>query len=153
MDGVAAVRGSWTSEPIYDPETFRTTFTDRRADHDPDELVGELIELTSGTLRFHALIAANSATDVTVFGDLTNRSSAGQSYSIVDYHPLWDYAAVDSGTGADAPATDIEGSPRPVDIPGVGADGTGQEYDIGAYEAQEVVLPPTRVGPEDWVLY
>jgi hypothetical protein len=34
---------------------------------------------------------------------------------------------------------DIEGNPRPVDVPGVGADGTGEEYDMGPFE----YMPPT----------
>ncbi len=42
---------------------------------------------------------------------------------------------IDTGTAAGAPASDIEGRARPVDIPGLGADGTGTEYDMGAYEA------------------
>jgi len=32
------------------------------------------------------------------------------------------------------PVTDIDAIMRPVDIPGVGRDGTGDEYDMGAYE-------------------
>lgn len=47
-------------------------------------------------------------------------------------------AAVDKGTGNGAPDTDRDGNPRPVDISGQGDDATGQEYDIGAYEAQNM---------------
>ena len=40
---------------------------------------------------------------------------------------------IDSGT-VEGPAIDFEGRPRPVDIPGTGRDGTGGEYDMGAFE-------------------
>jgi len=50
-----------------------------------------------------------------------------------DFHITGCSAAIDAGT-APAPAEDMDGASRPVDITGVGADGTGTEYDIGAYE-------------------
>jgi hypothetical protein len=40
---------------------------------------------------------------------------------------------IDSGTRV-ALSQDIDGVPRPIDIPGVGRDGTGDEFDMGAYE-------------------
>lgn len=53
--------------------------------------------------------------------------------------------AVDMGTQEGAPPTDIRGSARPVDIPGYGAEGTGHEFDIGAYEASSVSELPHQV--------
>ena len=32
------------------------------------------------------------------------------------------------------PTTDLDGNARPLDVPGVGRDGTGDEFDMGAYE-------------------
>ncbi|MCA9441051.1 MAG: hypothetical protein KC964_09620, partial [Candidatus Omnitrophica bacterium] len=40
---------------------------------------------------------------------------------------------IDSASSS-GPSTDIEGNPRPVDIPGVGRDSTGDEFDMGPYE-------------------
>jgi hypothetical protein len=40
---------------------------------------------------------------------------------------------IDTGTDAGL-VEDLDGNPRPIDIPGVGADGTGTEFDMGAYE-------------------
>ncbi|MCA9444238.1 MAG: right-handed parallel beta-helix repeat-containing protein, partial [Candidatus Omnitrophica bacterium] len=34
----------------------------------------------------------------------------------------------------EGPLTDIDGNPRPIDLPGVGRDGTGDEFDMGPYE-------------------
>jgi hypothetical protein len=45
---------------------------------------------------------------------------------------------IDSGTTVDL-TTDFDGNPRPIDIPEVGRDGTGDEFDMGAFE----YVPPT----------
>ena len=49
--------------------------------------------------------------------------------------------AIDNGSSLNAPADDIKGAPRPFDIIGHGADGTGEEYDVGAYEALMLPAP------------
>ncbi|NUN96028.1 MAG: hypothetical protein HUU16_07620, partial [Candidatus Omnitrophica bacterium] len=41
--------------------------------------------------------------------------------------------------GTSGPSDDLDGNPRPADVAGLGRDGTGDEYDMGAYEFQ---LPP-----------
>lgn len=43
---------------------------------------------------------------------------------------------IDVGIGDTAPNSDYALDPRPVDVPCVGANGTGIEYDLGAYEYQ-----------------
>lgn len=74
-----------------------------------------------------------------------------------DYHVLLG-AAIDNATSAaarnavavTAPAADLDGRPRPVDVPGWGSDGPGEGYDIGAYEA---ALPPEiGVDPTSFLL-
>ncbi len=57
-----------------------------------------------------------------------------------NYHLGATSPCIDAGTGDGAPSTDMDGEPRPVDVPGVGADGTGTEYDIGADEYSDVEL-------------
>ena len=47
---------------------------------------------------------------------------------------------IDTGSTI-GPDDDLDGNPRPVDVPGVGRDGS-DAYDMGAYEFQEGVLPP-----------
>ncbi|HNT34813.1 MAG TPA: right-handed parallel beta-helix repeat-containing protein, partial [bacterium] len=52
---------------------------------------------------------------------------------------------VDSGTDLDAPLFDFAGDLRPHDVPGRGADSTGKEFDIGAFENQDTgVYTPTN---------
>ena len=56
--------------------------------------------------------------------------------------------AIDRGTGEGAPSTDILGNPRPIDFPGYGAEATGAEYDIGAYEVQLASADPILTVPD-----
>jgi hypothetical protein len=67
-----------------------------------------------------------------------------------DYRLLLSSPCIDMGTDLEAPDHDLEGNPRPVDIPGRGFDGAGQGYDMGCYEY--VPPPPTPTPtprPED----
>jgi hypothetical protein len=52
---------------------------------------------------------------------------------IGDFRLAPDSPCIDSGTGTGLLA-DLEGNPRPIDIPAIGRDGTGDEFDMGAYE-------------------
>ena len=100
-----------------------------------------------------AVLAASEAP--AMFQNTVFEGSSGGTYY------KWDsYASdpsfvhcLDAGTSVCAPATDIEGAPRPVDNPGHGADETDWEFDIGAYEAQELIGPPKPAGSSGWVLY
>ena len=56
---------------------------------------------------------------------------------IGDYHITACSAALDRGSSTTAPDADRDGNMRPVDLPGVGQDGPGKGYDIGAYELQQ----------------
>jgi predicted outer membrane repeat protein len=51
-----------------------------------------------------------------------------------NYHLGATSPCIDTGTDDGASSTDMDGEPRPYDVPGAGADGTGTEYDIGADE-------------------
>ncbi|MCG3198920.1 MAG: hypothetical protein GHCLOJNM_03427 [bacterium] len=45
--------------------------------------------------------------------------------------------------GTSGPSDDLDGNPRPADVFGLGREGTGDEYDMGAYEFQPPVPTPT----------
>ncbi|MCA9439607.1 MAG: right-handed parallel beta-helix repeat-containing protein, partial [Candidatus Omnitrophica bacterium] len=71
-----------------------------------------------------------------------------------DYRLAAGSPCIDSGTTSDS-LNDIENETRPIDIPGIGRDGTGDEFDMGAYEkttevnatwtpTQTPTLTPTR---------
>jgi len=133
MDGPGATTGTWTAAPTYDGTTSRTTLTNAAASYTTMALVGRLIN-ADVTQRGQALITSNTVTGILVLGDITSYAHNGDRYKLVDYHILSGSAAIDAGTSVGAPSFDKDGLPRPVDIPGQGADGTGTEYDIGAYE-------------------
>jgi len=52
-----------------------------------------------------------------------------------DFHLQYGSPCIDTGTSVSI-SMDLDGNPRPADVPGVGADGTGWEYDMGAFEFQ-----------------
>jgi parallel beta-helix repeat protein len=131
---VMGAMGKWSLSPNYHSASNTTTLTDSLALFTPGALVGRLISgNTSHSTQ--ALIISNTTTTIKVAGDTTDWMQSGGAYRLIDYHLGYHSAAIDAGTGEGAPATDIEGATRPIDIPGHGADLT---YDIGAYEAQAI---------------
>jgi len=72
-----------------------------------------------------------------------------------DLHILFSRAALDQGTSRTlangrlwtAPLTDRDGTSRPVDFPGIGRDGPGEGYDIGAYELRRPSAPVMAAEP------
>ncbi|MDX9972605.1 MAG: PKD domain-containing protein, partial [FCB group bacterium] len=135
--------GVWTAAPAYDSTTHRTTFTDDNANYEPGALVGLLINCDT-TQRRRGLITANTGTSIeAAIGDATSYVAVGDSYSVSDFRLREDSACVDTGIGTGAPSADIEGSPRPLDAPDRGVDGSGTEYDIGVYEYQPDFGPKT----------
>jgi predicted outer membrane repeat protein len=59
-----------------------------------------------------------------------------------DYHLDAGSPCMDAGGGGiDVPDLDIDGEPRPLDIPGAGKEHTGDEYDMGADEYLSGALP------------
>ncbi len=140
MRGAAAIAGTWNAAPSYSSATFRTTLTNTAAAYTPNALVGRLVVPNTG-LRRQSLIVGNTATTITVAGDATSFAANGDAYTVVDYHLSDLSAAVDTGgPGAKVPVLDLDGKVRPVDIYGLGANGTGTEFDIGVFEAQS--FPP-----------
>jgi hypothetical protein len=130
---VSGPTGAWTAAPVYDAVTNRTTLINSGGGFAVNALRGRLINADT-TQRFQALVASNTATQVVVVGNVSFAAS-GDTYRVLDYHLQNTSAAIDLGTGAGAPPTDIEGYFRPIDIMAQGPDGTGTEYDIGAHEA------------------
>lgn len=107
--------GTWTDKPTYDGSRGRATFTDANANWLPGELIGRFLEPTTNDLVFIAptnwdgpanytniihglkfLIATNTATTITVYGDAREinyywratkvYSDIGHTYNIYDYH-------------------------------------------------------------------
>ncbi len=139
--------GAWTAV-VYEPGTNTTTLTHTGANVTPAALT-ELLIVANRNEHRQDMIHGNDTDSIDVRGNLTGRVAPGDPYRIVDYRLTDSSGAVDTGTAVDAPSIDIEELSRPVDIPGRGADGTGAEIDIGAYELA-AAGPVTGIGNLVW---
>ena len=90
--------------------------------------------------RRQAYITANTATTIEVVGDLTGYVAKGHKYEIIDYHIRDKSPCVDAGTSVDIPMIDVEGNPRPVDVPGVRDVIGGNPNDDGIVDFEDVLL-------------
>jgi len=110
---------NWTNGPSLSGN--RTTLYDSMASFAIGELVGRHINanMSDPEQRCQAYITANTATTIEVVGDLTGYVAKGDKYKIMDYHLRGESPCIDTGTSIGCPTIDIEGNPRPVDVPGV----------------------------------
>ena len=145
---VMGARGKWTATPVYDAASDRTTLTDANANFTPGKLAGQLIAIDVGRTAT-GYILENQQHTIVVLGNLRNAGAKGGVYQVLDWHLPPDSPAVDKGTNYLAPGRDMESNPRPIDTPLRGAERTGTEYDIGAYEVQ--VRRNAMEG--EWTLY
>ncbi len=117
--------GTWSFTPTYDTDTFQTTLTDGTASWTPSSLTGLFLNPdTSYDLQL--LIVDNTATNITVWGDITDFADDEDSYEIFDYHLQSISPCKDTGTADGAPSKDLDGNFRP----------SCSGYDMGAYEYQ-----------------
>lgn len=104
-DTDAIVSDSATS---YDGRSDTKTLTNSMVAFGVDDLVGRFINVDT-TQRFQVCITSNTATRITVAGDVTGIVTVGtESYAVVDYHLNSESAEIDAGIFADAPGTDFE---------------------------------------------
>lgn len=127
----AIYEGDLGSDPIIRNCLF---FNNSNGDYldEKDPSTGKNGSVKTGAAAINALVnSTGSANSGNVTGDpkleSVYRLGAGS-------------AAIDRGDPTEAPATDIDGALRPMDIVGVGADGAGA-FDIGAHEFG-ALLPP-----------
>ncbi|MFH1136819.1 MAG: right-handed parallel beta-helix repeat-containing protein, partial [Pseudomonadota bacterium] len=131
---VMGPHGQWTSAPVYDSTTGRTTFTDSRASFSPGALKGRLLKPEVG-LRNHVLIIDNTATAIVtsleqsdladvMSPDETSLVASGDTYQVVDCHLAAGSPAIDAGAASGVPNTDFDGQARP----------NGSCWDIGTDE-------------------
>ncbi len=140
--------GTWTQMDTQDPIAGTTLLTDSTASFVPGALRGKIINVyTGGFSPWYYPILDNTANTITVVGLAYVYS--GDGYEIPDYKLSASSPCVDTGTATGAPAVDIAGNPRPLDIPGVGYDGVGQGYDIGAWELTAVFADAVVTAPSD----
>ena len=114
--------GAWDAAASYDGGSDTTTLTDSTAAFGVDDLVGRFINVDT-TQRFQVRITSNTATTITVAGDVTGIVTVGtESYAVVDYHLNSGSAGIDAGIFADAPGTDFENDYRDDGLIDIGVD-------------------------------
>ena len=144
--------GTWTEPPLYFPDDNVSLLTDSDASLEPGALAGYL--LNGAVDQSHEVyILSNTATTMTVVGMVLDFIDAGRSYVVMEYRLGFGSAAIDTGTASGAPQDDFGSRPRPIDIPGFGFEGSGLEFDVGAYEFQIEELPPPPNAARLWSLY
>jgi len=119
MNGPNSITGTWKLSPDFNAGTNRTTFTDWTASFVPGQLAGRHINPNTAN-TYEVFITGNTDTTIEVVGNLSADVSQGDTYLIVDYHLQSGSVCIDFGTSSGAPSTDIEKSPRPVNVPGMG---------------------------------
>lgn len=131
------VAGTWTSVK-YDSINDVTILTNASEDFTPGELAGILIQPDENR-RTQTHVISNDAKSLRVWGDQTSVAQSGDKYKIVDYRlSSKDSSALDRGAPEGAPLFDLDDRSRPIDFPGIGSDGPGEGFDIGAYEFQTI---------------
>ncbi|OGP58914.1 MAG: hypothetical protein A2V67_20785, partial [Deltaproteobacteria bacterium RBG_13_61_14] len=102
--GNPAFSGTWTAAPVYSSTFGQTTLTDSAATWTPGALAGMFLNPDIAQHRLF-LVAANDATTVTVWSDVTGLAASGDSYRILDFY----LSQTAAGQGADSPCVDAGG--------------------------------------------
>jgi len=133
MNSPGGIIGTWT-QVKFDPLKNQTILTDSTGNFTPGKFSGCMI-LPNSKRRIQSFVIDNTTNSFIVWGDQTAIAQIGTQYKIVDYRLYSvDSPALDQGSKQGAPPHDFEGRPRPYDFPGIGYDGTGEGFDIGAFE-------------------
>jgi cysteine-rich repeat protein/predicted outer membrane repeat protein len=129
---VANPTGTWDTV-TYDGLTSQTTMTTTGAPWAGVDLVGLFVQPDDADDRWVPIVG-NTASSITVIGDVTSWAGGGGSdtFNLYDLHLQPSSPCVDTGDSSVAPTTDIEGFPR---ADGADADSVAQP-DMGAYEWQ-----------------
>jgi len=92
--------GNWayTDYYYYNPETFQTTLTDPDASWGPNSLVGLIIEARENMEKTQRVIAANTATTITFWGNIpAGLVRPHERYVIYDYNLQSTSLCIDTG--------------------------------------------------------
>jgi len=135
--------GSWTAAPVYNSTTFQTTLTDSSAAWTANEHARHLLNPDISQNR-QFVIVSNTATTMTVWGNVTAIAQIGGIYKIFDYHLQLASPCIDAGYDQDVPNIDFDDEPRPMNVFGIDNNGPLAEYDIGADEYTMLNVAPNQ---------
>jgi predicted outer membrane repeat protein len=125
--------GTWTVAPIYDSNAAQTIFTDSSQAWETNTLAASLLNPNTDQMR-QSIVAGNTATQITVWGDFSALGVIGTHYQITDFHLAVASPCIDIGDRyfalAPGQVADIDGQFRLWD-----GNGDGQKrVDMGADE-------------------
>jgi predicted Zn-dependent protease with MMP-like domain len=122
--GFKVAPGGTCASVTYDPGTHQSVLVDGSAIFDIDVLAGLTVNPDTSQHR-HFYIVSNTATTITVWGDMTAVAASGSAYQVFDFHLAPNSANIDAGVDvSEYVKTDIDGDPRPLN----------GDFDIGADE-------------------
>lgn len=78
--------GTWTSVATFNEATFQTTLIDVSISRIPGELTGAHIFPDPEHTDYCFVVAGNTQTEITVWGDASGIAFTGLSYRLMDYH-------------------------------------------------------------------
>jgi Right handed beta helix region len=119
------------SDIQYDAERYQTVLTDTAKQWTPDQLKNKFI---TNDFDWY-VIAENTETSVTVWGDALVDFHVDSGYRVVDLYLLPSSPCVDTANDDMAPESDHDGNQR-IDVPWVGEE--GNSADMGAFEYQMI---------------
>lgn len=131
--GPAAMGGA--SAVTYDSATLKSVLTCEGSALVSGALAGRVLNF--GAKAF--LVAANTETEITVWGNAERGAQKPWLWEAPDYHLSPVSPCVDAGNNTGAPATDLEGTPRPL------KGRSSLTADMGAYECD-----PAQSGNAGW---
>ncbi|HUT25335.1 MAG TPA: right-handed parallel beta-helix repeat-containing protein, partial [Sumerlaeia bacterium] len=121
--------GSWDAAGgvVYDAASSSTLLTDSSASFPTTWTLATKLINPNLAQELQAMITSNTATVISLAGDFTDRAAAGDAYQVYDYHILSGSPCIDAGLSTSTLFDDLDMRPRPFD-------GTGEGFDVGAYE-------------------
>ncbi len=121
----------------FDEDSFMTALEDSSLNLDPGEMQERYVNPSNGIHEWY-LVADHTDRVLYVWGDITDRVAAGDSYQLADLHLASSSLGIDAAASQDAPSDDFEGNPRVDDLQtqnsGYGGGSGPAYYDMGAFE-------------------
>ena len=132
----AKLNGLYTAPPAYNAQTGVTSLTCNVNLGNPGSLAGQVLTVDTARKTL-AVVMDNTSTTMLAAGDWSSAVKAGTPWQFNNYRQGLNSRGIDTGSPA-GEGRDLDGNPRPVDIRLHGAERTGTEYDLGAYETQSI---------------
>lgn len=92
--------GQWSANPVYDPTTIKTEFTNSLASWTTNSLSGMFLQVDSNNSKLLASIAGNTPNSIQVWGNYSGESASGLEYQIWDFNLMPPHN--DDGSGSPA---------------------------------------------------